>query len=275
MPHNHDDHDHDENGNCMGHNHDHDHGHDHESLNYPFHHHYEKQRLEDEKAALEPVDWPDYMFHFGQDGVEEPYSPALFNFIKDEETISWLYLEASLDEEDEDEIILGLKPIDPETGISVLKFEPFLDRILENGIHMVLNLPDNHEHAREHAGTVLDELSRIWDDECPTLVIASDSVSILDLAREIMPAQPRCWHITDAQAENNFSDIDEVIKEMRPCGLIIESALCSEERMNTLMDYEVPLLVMTQDSQLEAKRLQNQGADCLISPFAHILAESL
>ncbi|MBK67580.1 MAG: hypothetical protein CMP22_05575 [Rickettsiales bacterium] len=275
MPHNHNDHEHDENGNCMGHDHGHDHNHDDESINYPFHHHYEAQRLNETQAQTIHVDWPEYIFHFGQESVEEPYSPALFNFVKDEQSISWLYLEACLDEENDEEIILGLKAVDPDSGISVLGFEPFLDRILENGIHVLLNLPDHGEHAREHAGTILDELSRIWDEDCPTLVIASDSVNILDLAREIMPNQPRCWHVTQVQAENNFSDIDEVIKEMKPSGLIIESALCSEERMNTLLDYEVPVLVMTQDSQLEAKRLQTQGADCLISPFAHILADSL
>lgn len=259
-----------------GDNHDHDHDNDHmdESLNYPFHYHYEMERLRGpQNGETDLPEIGEFVFSLSEDSVEPANSPALFNFAKDIEGVDWLFATVSGDEEDQ--IILGEKPVDPDSGLQTLGWDNFLDKILEQGFHLILNLHHEGDNAREIAGTVLDELSRIWDEDCPHLIIASESPSLLDLAVEIMPNQPRLWYLNEAQAEQDFADMGDVIEKLGIAGFILRESLTSEARLDALMNYERPIAVITADSPLSAKRLQQQGADYLISPFAHILQENL
>lgn len=269
------DHDH---GSCGGgHSNEDGHSHEHQdqSINYPFHYHYEKQNLE---GAAEPqyIELPEFILDASLDGVEPAHSPALFNAFKDFDDVPWCYVTASLDIDGE--MVLGNEGIadaEDDAMPARLPFEGFLDFVLETNKGLIIRIESESDGETETVGTILDELSRIWDEDCPPLVVASSSPVVLATATEIMNTVQKAYVLTEIHAEQKFQDMQEVIDEINVGALIIEDRLLSEETANTLVDYEKPLAVITSDSQLHAKRLQQWGADCLISSHAHILAENL
>lgn len=267
-------------GSCGGgHSHEdgHSHSHDHEdqSINYPFHYHYEKQKLEGEQAPQE-IELPEFILDASIDGIEPAHSPALFKAFEDFDGVPWCYLTASLDVDGE--MVLGHEGIadsEDEMAPSRLSFEGFLDFVIETNKGLIMRIESESDGETETVGTILDELSRIWDEDCPPLVIASSSPVVLATATEIMNNVLKAYVLTEIHAEQKFQDMQEVIDEINVGALIIEDRLLSEETANTLVDYEKPLAVITSDSQLHAKRLQQWGVDCLISTHAHILEETL
>lgn len=272
----HKDHDH---GSCGGgHSHEDGHSHEHQdqSINYPFHYHYEKQNI-DGMAEPQYIELPEFILDASLDGIEPAHSPALFQSFKDFDDVPWCYVTASLDVDGE--MVLGSDGIadamDDEMAPSRFSFEGFIDFALETNRGFIMRIESESDGETETVGTILDELSRIWDEDCPPLVIASSSPVVLATATEIMNHVQKAYVLTEVHAEQKFQDMQEVIDSINVGALIIEDRLLSEETANTLVDYEKPLAVITSDSQLHAKRLQQWGADCLISTHAHILAETL
>lgn len=257
---------HDGHGSCHGH------SHVDENLNYPFHYHYELQKVMEGQEAP-ALDLPEVIFDMSADDVSPAHSKELMQFVAQEQDLTWVFIKATLNEED----MPVLYPSQGFPEMEPMDLEMGLDWLIDNGIHSFLSIETSHDFDEtETTALVLDVLSRTWDEECPSLVITSSNPISLGTAQEVIPYWSKALVISEYFIENEFNGLDDFMAKHSIQALLIADHLCSEERIATLMDFDLPIAVMMGDDDvLGAKRLLKWGAESLICPTAHILNENL
>lgn len=230
------------------------HDHDDDSLNFPFHHHYERQKLGLDEAP-EGITLPPYILQVAEgESVSEKADPAC----------PFVYCHVALDGDE--------KPVLKGTAILL---EETLEYLIDQTIGAIIHFSPVENEERLTVGAALDEISRVWDEDCPPLVIASHLPLCLSTVQEIMPSVPQALFLEDWMKETAFAQLPELIETLSPQALMVDEHGLSETTMEGLLDTELPLAIITGDNQLQAKRLQSWGADTLVSDAAVILQENL
>lgn len=219
------------------------------NLNYPFHYHYEHQKLMAEQGDKEAITLPAFV----QDITEIKQIEAL-----KKSPINWIHVTAHLDD-------------NGAAVIANIPLEDALDPILEQGLHIILRVTlENDFEETETMATILDNLSQIWDEECPDIIIVAENLIAYGTAEETIPY----WH-KGLLLDGYFDDdtkfeafIDFAEKNNLSCVLLNQHD-ATQERIERLMDLEKPIMVFAQDSDpLMAKRMEKWGIDTLITPSA-------
>ncbi len=218
------------------------------NLNYPFHYHYEHQKLmaeqDDQVITLPPF-------------VQDVTSIDDIAQLKDS-PLKWIHVTAGLNES-------GIPIIADQT------LEEALDPILEHKLNIILRVQlMNDFEETETMATILDSLSQIWDEDCPEIIIMADNLIAYGTAEETIPY----WHkglVLDGyfDDETKFEAFIDFAQKNRLSCVLLNQHDVTEERIERLMDLEKPIIVhMTDADPLMAKRMEKWGVDTLISTAA-------
>lgn len=255
-----------------GHGHSHDHGHADESINYPFHYHYEAQKLRgNAQKERSPLSLPAFIKDCSTIEFEPKNSLTSIQSAKDA-TLECVYLDVTITGDDE---AVVCHPNDLMEALEIATLEEVLENLIDLNIGAILHVrsPIAGEETST-TGVILDTISRIWDEDCPTLAILSEFPICLSLVNEIMPSIPTVYLIEEWQKEEGFESLPTTLETLVPSALLINDARMNAEMSDQLLTFDIPLIAQMGDNPIQAKKLLRWGFDSVLSTNAHILKEN-
>ncbi len=266
-------HDHSHDHDCSGHHHAH-HSHDHESLNYPFYHHYEVQKNQGKlqgSVKRSPLSLPAFIKDCSTIEFEPKNSMTSIRSAKDA-TLDCVYLDVTITGDDE---AIVCHPNDVMDSLEISALEDVLETLIDLDLGAVLHVRSSGEgEETSTTGVILDTISRIWDEDCPPLAIASEFPVCLSLVNEIMPSIPTVYILEDWQKEEGFENLSTTLETLAPSALLLSEARVNEEMSNQLLEFDLPLIASMGDNPIQSKKLFRWGFDSVLSANAHILKEN-
>lgn len=261
-------HSHDHHHDCSGHHHAH--HHDNESLNYPFHYHYEAQKLQG-SVKRSPLSLPSFIKDCSTIEFEPKNSLTSIKSAKDA-TLECVYLDVTITGDDE---AIVSHPNDVMDALEIATLEDVLDTLIDMDMGAILHVRSAGENEETSTtGVILDTISRIWDEDCPPLAIASEFPICLSLINEIMPHIPTVYILEDWHKEEGFENLSTTLETLAPSALLLSEARVNEDMSNKLLEFELPLIASMGDNPIQSKKLFRWGFDSVLSTNAHILKEN-
>lgn len=155
-------------------------------------------------------------------------------------------------------------------GVTIPTLEEAVDVLLEHNLGLNLEIKPCAGREIDTAKVALDVLSQIWDDH-DRLLISSFKATSLETALEVAEDWNRGL-LFEEEIDENWQDMADALHVST---LNVNGNTITKEQVETLMDYEKPILAYTINDPLRAQELQRWGVDAVFSDVPDIIAENI
>jgi glycerophosphoryl diester phosphodiesterase len=155
-------------------------------------------------------------------------------------------------------------------GVTIPTLEEAVDVLLEHNLGLNLEIKPCPGREIDTAKVALDVLSQIWDDH-DRLLISSFKATCLETALEVAEDWNRGL-LFEEELDENWQDMADAL---HVATLHINGNTVTKEQVETLLDYEKPILAYTINDPMRAQELQRWGVDGVFSDVPDIIAENI